>query len=97
MIQPDMKSRIKERIKALEARLAERYERCVVAERNGFRAPNGRIVALDAIAAFGALVIEHAENQQEAELNRFEDGDLFYLEDMDEETMFQAMLREIEG
>ena len=49
----------------------------------------------------GALVIEHADSYEEAtisEVGRFEDGDLFYLEDFagDEDKMLQTMIREIE-
>ena len=54
-----------------------------------------------AIEPPGALVIEHAESYEEATISkvgRFEDGDLFWIDeyDGDEEKMFQAMMREIE-
>ena len=57
---------------------------------------DGYLFALEYLLAYGAIVIEYAENEWEAKLNRSENGDLFYLEEMDEETMFQAMLQEIE-
>lgn len=86
---------LKHRIEVLNERFLGAYEKCAVASRECFRAPNGMIFALDYIESFGALVIEYAEDYEEAELCRFEDGDLFFLEDMDEKTMFKAMLREI--
>ena len=42
-----------------------------------------------------AIVIEYAENYDEAQINRFEDREWFYLEDLDEETMDQKMLEGI--
>lgn len=87
--------RLKNRLDALERRFADIYEKCTVGNRECFCAPGGILFALDYLGSFGAVVIEYAENYEEAELNRFEDGDLFYLEDMDEDTMFDAMLWEI--
>ena len=87
--------RLRNRLNALQGRFADIYEKCMVGSRECFCTPEGMLFALDYIGSFGALVIEYAENYEEAELNRFEDGDLFYLEDMDEKTMFEAMLREI--
>ena len=96
MTQAEMKSKIKARAAVLEERFAERYERCTAGSRQCFLRPDGVLFALDYLGPYGALVIEYAENVEEAKLNRFEDGDLFYLEDMDEGTMLRAMLREIE-
>lgn len=45
-----------------------------------------------------ALVIEYAENKAKAIRGIFgEDGDLFYLDEMDEDEMFEAMLEEVRG
>lgn len=49
----------------------------------------------------GAIVIEHADSYEEATISkygRFEDGDLFWLDEYenDENKMFDAILREIE-
>ena len=87
--------RLRNRRDALEGRFADAYEKCTVGNRMCCCAPGGMLFSLSCIEFFGALVIEYAENYEEAELNRFEDGDLFYPEDMDEETMFRAMLQEI--
>ncbi|MGN0409296.1 MAG: hypothetical protein ACI4E3_02690 [Candidatus Fimousia sp.] len=48
------------------------------------------------LKSFGAIVIEYAETIEEAEKNMFEDGDLFYLDELDENQMFEQMIREIE-
>ncbi len=42
-----------------------------------------------------ALVIEYAENDEDAESGRFEDGDRFYLADYSVEDLIDAMLIEI--
>ena len=45
-----------------------------------------------------ALVIEYVENKKHAIQGIFgEDGDLFYLDEMDEDEMFEAMCREVRG
>lgn len=96
MTQTEMKSRLMERTKALEGRFEMAFDKRVIQKRTCFVRPDGMLFALDSLIPFGALVLEYADNVEEAEKNRFEDGDLFYLEDMDEETMFQCMIREIE-
>lgn len=93
----EQKRLLEKRRSDFEERFSQLYEQTSFWGYLCFRKADGGIFSLCSFPNDLALVIEHAENQQEAELNRFEDGDLFYLEDMDEETMFQAMLREIEG
>lgn len=92
----EKKSRTKIRTAALEKLFAEKFDNFAVGSRSCFGLPDGRVIALDTLDAYDALVIEYADNYEEARINRFEDGDLFYLDEMNEETMFQAMLREIE-
>lgn len=92
----EMKFQIKERSKSLEIRFERVYEKMEIGEWTCFVRSDGSLFTLDYLLPYGALVIGYADNEAEAKLNRFEDGDLFYLEDMDEETMFEAMLREIE-
>lgn len=96
MTRMEMRSRIEDRIATLNDRLAKEYQKRTVRDRECFIHKNGFLFALDYLLPYGAIVIEYAENESEAKLNRFEDGDLFYLEEMDEDAMFQAMLREIE-
>lgn len=93
----ESKSKIKTRADALNNRFAELFQTVQVGTRSFFLAPDGvSLFALDYLGPYGALVIEHAEDYDEALADRLEDGDLFYLDDMDEEAMFQAMLREIQ-
>ena len=62
-----------------------------------FHTPTGSVVVVDMIASENALVLGHADNLDEAELNRFEDGDRFFMDEMTEAEMLQAMLLEIAG
>lgn len=62
-----------------------------------FYTPTGGVVIVDMIASENALVLGHADNLNEAELNRFEDGDRFFADEMTETEMIQAMLHEIGG
>ena len=61
-----------------------------------FYTPTGGVVVVDVMPGENALVLGHAVNLAEAELYRFEDGDRFYLDEMDEDAMFAAMILEIE-
>ena len=92
----ELRSKTRSRLQALKVLLSDRYDKRVINDKDCFLLPNGVLISLGGFPDFGAIVVEYAENFEEAKLNRFEDGDLFYLEEMDEETMFRAMLREIE-
>lgn len=48
------------------------------------------------LLCFNAIVIEHAFSETEAKKNVFEDGDLFYIDELTEEEMFNEMIKEIE-
>lgn len=91
MISKEMKSRIE----AAEEMLSERYESVTIGARRCFQLDGGKIIAVGYMGAYNALVIEYAESADEAKMNRFEDGDLFFLDEMDEETMLSNMLQEI--
>lgn len=79
----------------LESRFAALYEKIRIGEKKCFRLEDGRIISLGTVTSYGALVIEYADDYDEAAMNRFEDGDLFYLEDMSEDEMLRSMLQEI--
>ena len=92
----ESKLKIKTRAEALNKRFSELFQTVQVGSRTFFLGPDGvSLFALDYLGPYGALVIEYAEDYDEARDNCLEDGDLFYLEEMDEDAMFQAMLREI--
>lgn len=97
----DMEKNFGERITNLEERFKQRYavpftvwdgQLCFQARSNrfflvsGFTFPDGAQV----------IVLEYANSLEEAKLPRFEDGDLYYMDEMDEEEMFHAMIKEIE-
>ena len=89
------KSKIKARMDALNARFAERFRTVQIGHRTFFLLSDGSsLVALDYLGPYGALVPEFAADYDEAAANYLEDGDLYYLDEMDEDAMFQAMLQE---
>lgn len=91
MISKEMKSRID----ALKSRFSDLYETVQIGERVCYRLENGGIIALDYMGPYNALVIEYAESVEDAKQNRFEDGDLFFIGELDERSMFNAMIQEI--
>lgn len=96
------KSLMDERIEALEGRLGGKYERASdVRGQACFLAPDEHYIMITGLCfpegTGGAIVIEHAHGIEEYTVGRFEDGDLFFMDDMTEDEMFEAMVREIEG
>ncbi len=61
-----------------------------------FTTPNGTIFNVCAFPGEYALVIEYAENAEDAAAGRFEDGDRFYLDEYcDFDELIEAMKKEI--
>lgn len=87
-----------QRLENLEERLRKRYTKINLGIDNDvyFLLDNGEVIHLVARVPFEAIVIEHAENIEEAKKYMFEDGDLFYMDEFDEEQMFNEMIKEIE-
>lgn len=85
------------RIEELESRLGEKYEKVEINGENCFRTNKGEIIHLVGFKKWEAIVVEYAKTQEAAERNVFEDGDLFYMDELDEKQMFEAMIKEIEG
>ncbi len=91
------KKKIKKRCEALERRFGEIYERIPdISERKCFKAREDEIFMITVLEWAEALVLEHADSEEDARKNLFEDGDLFYLEEFDEEQMLKEMIQEIE-
>lgn len=44
-----------------------------------------------------AVVVEHADTLSDAKKNFFEDGDLFYIDEMSEDEIFDAIVNEVEA
>ena len=64
-------------------------------EKNCFILSNSVVIHIDMIKGMRALVVEYADNIDEAKINRFEDGDLFYIDEYDEGNMLKSILNEI--
>ena len=43
----------------------------------------------------GAIVVEHARSEEDAKNNIFEDGDVYYVDEMSEKRIYEAVIREI--
>jgi len=95
MTLPVMKSQIGARIASLEKRLESIYEMRQINERLCFVRPDGSLFALDSVLVFSSIVIGYADDESAARINCFEDGDLFSMEELDEDAMFQAILHEV--
>lgn len=89
---------VKNNMDYIKSILGQRYEKVSINDRECFRLPNGIIVHVDAFENNGtAFVVEYADDINEAGINRFEDGDLFYPQDYDSEKDFAgAILGEIQ-
>ena len=82
----------------IEDKLRERYPTFLLHGRTSFQAPDGTILRIDTLNwAQEALVVEYAYDETWVENNVFEDGDLFYLDELSPEEMLAGMLAEIEG
>lgn len=97
MSSQEMRKKIDDRIINLEKEFAKRYQ-CVspALEKKCFKARDDEFFRLARIQWANAIVIEHAFSEIEAKKNMFEDGDLFHIEELDEEQMLREMLKEIE-
>lgn len=85
------------RLENLENKLKTRYKPVKVNGENCFLKKNGEVFHLFGMKNFNALGVEYAENMEEAKRNLYEDGDLLYINEMNEEEMLEAMIKEIEG
>ncbi len=92
----EQKKRKEIRIHKLELLFAERYEQMHIHNMLCFCKEDGTIFHVVDFPEKDAILIEYAENYDEAMIYRFEDGDRFYLDEMNEDEMFRAMLHEIE-
>lgn len=91
-----MESGIMEVFQYIVERISERYMPVSVCEKACFTTSSGVLFMIEKFPGRDALVVCYADDLQAAEKNRFEDGDLFYLDDTNKEEMLTAILREIE-
>lgn len=96
MISEEMKRKIEERREALERRFGKKYQQAQeVSGQKCFEAGEDEFFMVTGLGWAEALVLEHASSEDEMKKNLFEDGDLFYMDKMNEEQMFNAMIEEI--
>ena len=97
MTSQEKKKQIEERCVLLERQFEERYGKPFnVSEKKCFMAGNDEFFMVTGLSWENAIVIEHASSKVEAKKNMFEDGDLFYIGELSDEEMFEAMVKEIE-
>ncbi len=90
-----MKANVEAMKDEIEKKIAEKDRPAVIENRVCFETASGGFLRLDAI--FGdSIVIEFAENLKEARNNRFEDGDIFSLEEYNEDELVDIVKRAIE-
>ncbi len=78
--------------------LDQRFEKMDVEGIRYYKLPDRQIITITAITEWRGIVVEYAENEKEAEMNWFEDGDVFYLADYEDvESYIKAIMGEIEG
>lgn len=98
MISMEQKKQRDDRLAYLLENLRKQFQSVKINGKDLLQTDNGTVFALTAFPGEAALVIEYAESIFEAELNRFEDGERFYLEDyQDAEKMLDDMLKEVQN
>ena len=98
MISTEKKKKIDERCKALEKEFERRYKKeTAVRGKKCFAVREDEFFIVSGLSWANAIVLEHAFSKTEVEKNMFEDGKLFYMEEMNEKEMFEKMIEEIEG
>lgn len=77
--------------------MAGRYEALTIGGEQCFLRSDGHVFHLDDIGDdLDCLVIEFADSRQEAERRFPDDGRLYFMDEMTEDEMFEAMIKEIE-
>lgn len=90
-----MKANIETMKDKIEKRIAEKQNPVFIENRACFKTASEGYLRLDTI--FGdSIVIEFAENMKEAENNRFEDGDIFPVNEFNEEELVNIVKEAIE-
>lgn len=95
MTSMDKKKRIEERLEFVSNGLASKFEIVEVKGERYFHSKDNVFFKPFSVSGWDAIGIEYAHGIRDAVLNRFEDGDLFYLDEMDDEALLAAVLQEI--
>lgn len=84
------------RINDISERLKKKYKSVEINGTIVFLLEDGTVFRLDSIGKFNAIVIEYADDIESAKKGIFgEDGDLFYMDELNEEQMFGKIIEEI--
>lgn len=93
----EKKKKIDDRTFNLEQQLEKKYKKVFdIFGKKCFKAREDEFFSLTRLQWANAIVVEHAFSLEEAKKNMFEDGDLFYLDELNEEQMLEKMIEEIE-
>lgn len=86
---------LKEMKKKIEQLLAEKYEQITVNGERCFRKPDGTVFILSEIASENSLVVEYADDIDQARQNAYEDGDWYCITEYEDDKLISEILREI--
>lgn len=81
--------------KIIDSKFAEKLKKILIEDQEYFALDDGIVICVALIVSYEAVLIEYADSIEAARKNCFEDGDLFYLDAADADTIYQAMLREM--
>ena len=81
---------------SIKTKLSGQYEQEDINGNICFKNKNGMYFRLFEFPGENALCIEYAENKKDAASNMFEDGDRYYIDELNEYQMYEAMIKEIE-
>ena len=91
------KEKKKKRIDDINNMLGEKYKSIEINGTTAFLSSNDQVFRVDSIGKFNAIVVEYADSIELAKKDIFgEDGELFYMNEMDEKEMYRAIIQEIE-
>ena len=84
-----------ELLKRLEDRLSNTFEIVAIGNKVCFLLENGTIAHLTAFTEWGCVVVEYADSVNEAKKNLFEDGNQYYISELTEDELLNAISEEI--
>lgn len=87
---------LNERYDFLKRELDKRYSTKIIRGERCYLGPHDKYFIPTLLPSWGTIVIEYAHGIREAVLNQYEDGDMFYLEELDNDTLLREVLQEIE-
>ncbi len=86
------------RIEKINKKLKTLYKYIEINGTTAYVLEDGTVIRLDSIGKFNAIVIEYADDIESAKKELFgEDGELYYMDELDEEHMVSKIVEEIEG